>query len=387
MRPSSMVSLGSVRVSSGSALSIVTVQNLGETTLEFSASVTGQTLDFSIPATSGVQVDGGGGSTTIPVTFDPTATGTRNAVVTITSNDPASPAIVVPLSGTGSVSTIALTPTGTAAFGSVEAGSTSEVGITVDDAGAASFVVSSMSIVGANAGDFAFASQGCAGQSCDAPFQVDPGADFETVTIRCSPTARGARTALLTFTVDVDFGATTLALSCTGLAPVAVPTPSDRQLDFPTTNVGETSELDATLANSGDAPLDILGVAITGAGASAFTLVSGVTSSHALATSSNEGRTIRCSPRSAGPASAKLAISVDEPTIASPISFDLHCTGAAIDAGVDAGEASPIDAGAEDDAGGDGPDRCRFGRGRRSRPRDGLRLRDRGRGAGQTTIQ
>jgi hypothetical protein len=93
-----------------------------------------------------------GANCTISVTFKPTASGTRNAALSLTDNATASPQQVL-LSGTGT--TAKLSPT-SLSFGSVTVGTTTAAKtVTLANVGTATLTITEVAITGTNPGDFA----------------------------------------------------------------------------------------------------------------------------------------------------------------------------------------------------------------------------------------
>jgi hypothetical protein len=94
---------GSVPVTSGTGNAPITIQNTGGSALVISAApaITGpNAADFTISPT-GARTVAPGASVTYTITFDPSATGTRNATVTFSTNDPNNGSVAVCLTGNG----------------------------------------------------------------------------------------------------------------------------------------------------------------------------------------------------------------------------------------------------------------------------------------------
>ena len=145
-----------------------------------------------------------GNSCTISVTFTPTTIGVITGSVSITDNAPGSPQMVT-LKGTGTY--IQLTPTGVN-FGNQPVGTTSlPRKVTVTNKGSVAVNISSISITGLNAGDFAETNT-CgrsiaAGSSC-----------FIRVTF--TPTVKGLRTASVSITDNGGGSPQKVSLTGTG---------------------------------------------------------------------------------------------------------------------------------------------------------------------------
>lgn len=102
------IDFGTWSVSGGvSATRTVTIHNTGNRTLNFtSIAITGSHLtDFSLvsPTTGLTDPLTGLQSRVLSLGFDPTGEGTRNAILTITSDDCDEPVVQIPLTGTGSL--------------------------------------------------------------------------------------------------------------------------------------------------------------------------------------------------------------------------------------------------------------------------------------------
>jgi len=124
--------------------------------------------------------------------------------------------------------------------------------------------ISSVSLVGANPGDFVIGSNSCGAS-------VSSGATC-TVGVSFAPTAKGARSASLAFTDGAPASPQTVALTGTGLgtAPPAVAL-SPTSISFPAQLVSTSSAaMTITLANTGDLPLTINGIVFAGSNAGDF---------------------------------------------------------------------------------------------------------------------
>src|SRR5258707_15059406 len=85
------IGFGNQPIGTSGAAQSVTLTNTGNATLTLSIAITGTNSgDFAQTNTCGASVTAGA-NCTISVTFDPTASGSRSASVTITDNAPGSP--------------------------------------------------------------------------------------------------------------------------------------------------------------------------------------------------------------------------------------------------------------------------------------------------------
>ncbi len=156
--------------------------------------------------------------------------------------------------------TTVVLPTVPLNFGSQDDNTTSNPqNVTLTNLASSSLTINSIQVVGTNAGDFAIEANSCgsslpAGLSC-------------TVNITFTPTAKGARGAVLQFTDGAPASPQTVGLSGTGIgtAPPAVSL-SPNSLTFPGQAVGITSNpMVITLTNTGDLTLNVNGIVFIGA--------------------------------------------------------------------------------------------------------------------------
>ncbi|MGC9998379.1 MAG: choice-of-anchor D domain-containing protein, partial [Terriglobia bacterium] len=198
-----------------------------------------------------------GASCTISLTFTPNTPGNSSATLIVWTAGLGSRKSVS-LNGvgvTGGTPAAGLSP-GSLAFASQPVGKTSGAGTaTLDNAGTAALSISSVTITGANPGDFAQAnncgSSLSAGSSC-------------TFNITFTPAASGSRTALLSVADNSAGSPQTVSLSGTGTVASASLSPTS--LSFGNQSVNTTSGvLAATLTNGGTAALSLSSIALTGA--------------------------------------------------------------------------------------------------------------------------
>lgn len=105
---------GSVNVTGGTSVRTFTILNAGPAPLILTSgikvSISGaQASDFTVTSQPSSPIVGNNGSTTFQITFNPSATGTRNATVTIASNDTVNPNYTFAIQGTGDTTTPVIT--------------------------------------------------------------------------------------------------------------------------------------------------------------------------------------------------------------------------------------------------------------------------------------
>src|SRR5947209_5620925 len=209
------------RLSTTSPAQTVTLTNSGGAPLNLtSITITGaQAADFAFAAGNTCPTGAGsvapGASCTISVSFTPAATGARAATVNITDDAADSPQSVS-LTGTGVTPPTATLSATSSPFGNQRVGTTSPAQtVTLTNSGGAPLNLTSITIIGAQAADFAFA----AGNTCPTGAgSVAPGASC-TISISFSPAATGARTATVTITDDAAGSPQSVSLTGTGVAP------------------------------------------------------------------------------------------------------------------------------------------------------------------------
>ncbi len=241
----SNVNFGSEVVGTSSAGQSITLGNSGDSTL----SITAITVSGDFGETGACSTIVAGRNCAIQVTFSPSATGTRNGIVSIVDNAGTQE---VSLQGTGTEPGVGLSES-TLTFGSQTLGTTSGAQtVTLTNTGASSLIVTSFS----TGGDFAVSSA-----DCILPKTIAGGGSC-TLQIAFAPAATGGRTGVVTIADSV--GTQVIALTGTGTAPGVTLSPAT--LSFGSVAVGGGSQLtvgillDLATASS----LQVTGVTTTG---------------------------------------------------------------------------------------------------------------------------
>jgi hypothetical protein len=144
---------------------------------------------------------------TVTVTFAPATVGVRAAVLNLNDNAPASPQTAA-LTGTGFAAPVASLSTTTLSFGSLNIGVTSaSMPVTLTNTGNATLNIASISITGANSGDFA--------QTSNCSETLTPTSQC-TVNVTFTPSVIAAESASLQFSDDAADTPQQVALSGTG---------------------------------------------------------------------------------------------------------------------------------------------------------------------------
>jgi hypothetical protein len=205
------VAFGNEAVGTESPLQTVTLTNTGSATLTISSiALTGTNASsFLTSNTCGSSV-AAGANCSLKLRFDPKASGSATAALTLTDNASNSPQSIA-LTGTGgsggSGATVSLSAT-SVAFGDDTVGSESNLQtVTLTNTGTATLTISSIALTGTNASSF-LTSNTC-GSS------VAAGANC-SLKLRFDPKAKGNATAALTLTDNASNSPQSIALTGTG---------------------------------------------------------------------------------------------------------------------------------------------------------------------------
>jgi hypothetical protein len=240
-----------------SAAQTITLTNTGGVPLTItSIAITGTNGgEFSAINACGTSVNAGSGCA-ITVTFKPTATGTRTASLTISDSANGSPQ-TVSLTGTAVVpAAVTLAPTGLT-FSSQPTGTVSAAEtVTMTNSGGASLTIASISLTGTNSGDLH--------QTNTCGTSVNAGSGC-AITVTFKPTATGSRAGSVTITDDASGSPQTVALTGTGTGSAPVASVSPLSLTFGDQQLVTASvPQSVTITNTGNLPLAISGITVTG---------------------------------------------------------------------------------------------------------------------------
>jgi hypothetical protein len=231
-----------------------------------------------------------GASTSFSATFAPTTVASLPGTITINSNAPTSPSIVV-LSGTGVAGTVILSANPTSlAFGNVNAGVTSSKSVTLTNNSTGSVTISQITV----------SAKDTTTSGVTLPVTLTPG-QIQTMTVAFKPTAQEAVSGNITV-MNSQGTTTVVAVSGTGVQAGINLTPSSA--NFGSVTVGATNSQTIQIGNTGNGVLTITQANVTGTGFS----VAGLT----LPLSINPGLTstfnAQYQPATAGSASGSISI-------------------------------------------------------------------------------
>ena len=230
---------------------VQTITNTGNATLNLSSiTIVGANHgDFLLSQNTCLATLAANANCQVSITFTPSATGARTANLAVADNASGSPQLVA-LTGTGTppnAPVVTFTPSGTIGFPSTAQGATSAaMTVTIGNTGGALLNISGIALGGANAGDFAIASNNCgatlaANGSC-------------MVSLTFKPTATGVRLGALVVTDNAAGSPQSAVLSGTGTAagaPVTI-TPSPVPA-FTATQGTSSNPTTVTITNTGSA--------------------------------------------------------------------------------------------------------------------------------------
>ncbi len=256
----------------------------------------------------------------VSVTFTPGAAGSRSASLSFADDAPASPQAVA-LTGTGATPQVSFNPT-SVNFGNQTVAITSAAqSVTVTNTGQASLHITSVSITGTNAADFAKTADTCTGATVAANATC-------AVSVTFTPGALGSRGASLSFADDAPASPQAVALSGTGAGAAPAVSLNPTSLSFGAQNTGTTSAAKAvTVTNTGTASLHVTMVSLAGANASDFVISADACTGATVAVNATCIVSVTFKPTAAGARNASLTFTDDAG--ASPQSAPLSGTGVA----------------------------------------------------------
>ena len=267
--PASPIDFPDIVTGTSTAPISITVTNSGGAPLHVSGvTVTGTNpTDFGIASNTCLAAAIAVNATcTVGVTFTPSGTGQRQANLQFTDDASSSPQILA-LVGNGlapATPAVTVMPASPIMLPSTTQGATSApVVVTVTNSGNATLNVSAVTLIGANAADFALASNTCTGAA------VAPNGTC-TVGISFTPGATGVRQASLQITDNAPASPQSFALTGTGNASTPALVISPASVAVAATQGTASNPTNIVISNSGTAPLHVSGVVFGGVNVSEF---------------------------------------------------------------------------------------------------------------------
>lgn len=261
-RPQASLSTESIEFAeipvSSSASRTITISNTGAGVLQTDSPViTGTDTDaFSIISGDRQAQILPGEQTNITVAYAPqTEAGSQTAQITINTTDPTTEAVSTSLSGS-SVDTAIQLSRGAIGFGDIPTAETATESLTIENSGSAATTISQTQLTGADAELFSIVSGPSNNQELTANESIN-------ISVRASPVVRGPINAQLEIeTTDNTF---TASLGATATSPGFEI--GSQSVTFDRTRVGEDSTETLQLSNTGNVPLAVSEVSISGADA------------------------------------------------------------------------------------------------------------------------
>jgi uncharacterized repeat protein (TIGR01451 family) len=210
-----------------------------------------------------------GGSASIDIWFNPTATGVRTGTMTIADNSLTSPETVA-FNGNGVNPIATVTPT-SINFGNQQVNTTSAANaVTVTNTGVGTLTISGASLAGVNPEDFSFT------LSPAPPVSLQPG-QAVVFGVRFTPRVTGIRTATFQLTTNALNSGQSTFLTGNGILPADVAIAMSAKAT-PPNRLSDTSTLTYTIQVSNTSPNGAYNVNVTAGVPTGTTFISAVTS-------------------------------------------------------------------------------------------------------------
>ncbi len=345
--PNSTLILGTAVVNTAITTELL-ISEAGDETLEVSdAQISGQHQnDFSllfenerVSENDQFSIPDGDSSLTLTMKCTPREKGERTATLTLTTNDPNQSTVTYPLSCSGtSVGPVYASepePNTPLTIGAAVVNTAITTELLISEAGDETLEVSDAQISGQHQDDFSLLSFNET-VSGNEPFSIPDGGSTQTLTVRCTPSDIGDRSATLSFsTNDPNQSTVTYPLNCSGtsIGPVYASEPEPNtplSIGAAVVNTAITTEL--LISEAGDETLEISEAQISGQHQDDFSLLSfneTVSENDLLSIpdgAESQTLTVRCTPSDIGDRSATLSFSTNDPNQAQ-VSYPLTCQG------------------------------------------------------------
>ena len=291
----------------------VDVSNLGDADLALTdLSISGTNAsDFALAETETGTL-AADATQSVEVTFTPSAAGTRSAQLSITT-DETDLSATVDLTGTG-VAPDLTASTSALDFGTIEAGTSASQTVTLTNPTVVGVDLTGFTLQGTDPGAFAITSGGATGT-------LSGGSD-RIVEVSFQPSANGTFSAQLV--VEAEGGSLTRTIDLSGTAESSALAASPSPLDFPSTQVSTTAQLDVTLTNTLSTDVTVTGVSISGTDAGDFSTAAG---SSSIAAGGTQAVTVSYTPSADGTDAASLDVAYDTGTATGVVQVPLSGVG------------------------------------------------------------
>ena len=292
------VSFGNMTVKT-SASQTVKLSNTGTADLAISQATLAGT-GFSMSGLTAPLTVAAGASMNFTVSFQPTATGAASGSISISSNASSTP-LTISLTGTGvttSTPAISVTPSAVS-FGNLTVKTSASQTVRLSNTGTADLTISQAGVSGTG-----FSLSGLI-----APITVAAGASTN-FTVSFQPTTTGAASGSIAIMSNAGNSPLSTPLTGTGVAAILTLSASPASVAFGNVTVGTTATQNDQLTNTGNAPVNIATVSVTGTG---FSVTGG--SNTTLAPNQSVAVTVSFNPQAAGSAPGNLAVLSNAPAL------------------------------------------------------------------------
>ncbi|HTA44031.1 MAG TPA: choice-of-anchor D domain-containing protein [Bryobacteraceae bacterium] len=299
------LSYGAVRVNTSSAPQAVTFKNNGTAALNITQLKT-SISQYVVAPSGNLAAIPPSQSTTVHVTFTPTAVQSYPATLTMATNDPTNPTVTIPISGSGGLPHMVVP--GPLNFGNVAICLSHALNATVGNTGTVDLHLTGIHTTGA-------------GYSASITTLTVPAGGTANIPVTLKPTVTGPLPGTLTFLSD-DPNTPTAAINLTGTGTPEPPPSisiSPSSINFGAVPLQYFVGIAVTVSNVG--PCEDLHVTLTVAGA-AFLLTTGDPTtlpmanppiSDTIAASTSKNYTVVFAPTAIGAAGGTLTITSDDP--------------------------------------------------------------------------
>jgi hypothetical protein len=302
------VDFGAVKINSSGTTRSINILNTGSDVLNIS-SVTVSPLPFTLISKSSSVFAGGSGQ--VVVQFSPTATGNFTGSVLIVSDDPAKPSVTVYVKGSGINS--ALSIPSVVDFQGVAVSSERDTTVKLINTGSAAV----------NVLKFTLTTSDPAIGITDTSAHLIAANDSITVGLKFVPTAAQSYSGTLTVLTD-DNNAPTRTIQLLGQGLKTSLSLSSNALSFGSIDTLTTKTDSITVCNTGNVPVVILSDALSGTGASAYTVTPSLNAADTIAAGGCVTFRVTFAPAHSTTYSGSLAVTT---SIGSPLQVALSGTG------------------------------------------------------------
>jgi hypothetical protein len=287
----STVDFGTVSVGTQSTENLA-ITNAGGSDLTLSLlTLTG--TEFALNGITTPKTISAGQTAILTFTFLPTAAGSANGSLSITSNDPTNPTVAISLTGSGTNSQVGQLTANPASinFGNVNTGSSVTKQIVLTNTGNAAVKISQLSATGS----------GFTVSGVSVPSTVNASQSV-TLTVAFASTAVASASGTVTVTSDANGSPLLIPLTATGAQAGLNVSPAS--FDFGSLVDGLTKSQGFSITNTGSGPLTIAQISVNGSGFTA----SGLATPSTLGAGQSTSFSVGFAPTSAGPISATVSI-------------------------------------------------------------------------------